>query len=212
MGAKTCLIAYASTDVANVLRSRPSLDRGATRALVERVFPASRIVPKPDTTLAEAYPHGGEILAGCFPHVSLISAKEFAPDRPSQLKPEYLRGMPAGYVYLHAMHSVVDWFAYAIWKDGTLIRSLSVAPDSGVIEDIGPHRAFEEPFWAGGHNPNGETTDATEYPLPFHPLEFGEAALLDLFGFQLEGAESTFDPFQVPLCSFDRRKKWWRWW
>ena len=31
------------------------------------------------------------------------------------------------------MHSVVDWFAYARWVNGTLVRSLSLSPDSGVF-------------------------------------------------------------------------------
>ena len=110
------------------------------------------------------------------------------------------------YVYLHAMHSVVDWFAYAIWKDGELIRALSVSPDNGVIEDVGPHRAFEEPFW-NGERPADPEDPEDGYPLPFHPLELGEAALLDLFGYQLEGADGGLDPFEVPMCRFNCRRK-----
>lgn len=38
-------------------------------------------------------------------------------------------------MYLHAMHSVVDWFAFAVWgPDGKLRRALSVSPANGVIE------------------------------------------------------------------------------
>jgi hypothetical protein len=42
---------------------------------------------------------------------------------------------------LHAMHSVVDWLAFAVWEDNRLIRSLSLAPDGGIIEDIGAAEA-----------------------------------------------------------------------
>jgi hypothetical protein len=35
------------------------------------------------------------------------------------------------------MHSVVDWFAYAVWIDGQLRRSLSLSPDSGIMEIVG---------------------------------------------------------------------------
>jgi len=53
---------------------------------------------------------------------------------------------------LHVKHSVVDWFAYAIWQDGVLLRSLSVSPGE-VFEDIGAPPPFEAPFWAGGRPP-----------------------------------------------------------
>ncbi|WP_439145646.1 DUF6928 family protein [Streptomyces canus] len=33
------------------------------------------------------------------------------------------------------MHSVVGWFAFAAWGDGRLLRSLSLSPDSGIIEN-----------------------------------------------------------------------------
>jgi hypothetical protein len=49
------------------------------------------------------------------------------------------------------MHSVVDWFAFAVWQDGRLKRSLSLSPDSGVLEDIGAKLPFEEPYWSGKH-------------------------------------------------------------
>ena len=46
-------------------------------------------------------------------------------------------------VYLHAMHSTVDWFAYAVWKDGKLQRSLSLSPDSAILENTGDRHPFE---------------------------------------------------------------------
>jgi hypothetical protein len=83
------------------------------------------------------------------------------------------------------MHSVVDWFAFAHWNNGRLVRSLSLSPDSGILEDIGLKLAFEEPYWSGQH-PAGDDED-DEYPLPFHPLDLGEAALSEFFGGQIDG-------------------------
>jgi len=40
--------------------------------------------------------------------------------------------------------------AFAQWVNGKLVRSLSLSPDSGILEDIGPRFPFEEPFWSGG--------------------------------------------------------------
>jgi hypothetical protein len=107
------------------------------------------------------------------------------------------------------MHSVVDWFACAIWEGGKLVRALSLSPDSGILEDIGPRRPFEEPYWAGKH-PVGDPDDGENaYPLPFHPLELGEEALLDFFGYQLEGVvdDTQLDAEEIVLMRFKRSKK-----
>lgn len=74
-------------------------------------------------------------------------------DFPSQL-PEHLVAASAGRrLVLHAMHSVVDWLAFAVWEDGGLVRSLSLSPDSGIIENIGEPLPFELPYWAGDRPP-----------------------------------------------------------
>jgi hypothetical protein len=112
------------------------------------------------------------------------------------------------------MHSVVDWFAYAQWIDGKLVRSLSLSPDSGVLENTGPKMLFEEPYWAGEHPVEVDEGEAP-YPLPFHPLELGEAALESLFGYHLEGFmdEALLKPETIPLVRYRRssRSRWKFW-
>lgn len=88
----------------------------------------------------------------------------------------------------------VDWFAFAVWAgDGELWRSLSLSPDHGIMENIGPPMAFEAPYWAGEH-PVGTDDDEYPYPLPFHPLELAEDALRALFGFTYESRYLDDDP------------------
>jgi hypothetical protein len=51
-------------------------------------------------------------------------------DRPSQLDQRFLDEAEGRTVYLHAMHSVVDRSAYAIWTgDGVLWRSVSLSSE-----------------------------------------------------------------------------------
>jgi hypothetical protein len=97
---------------------------------------------------------------------------------------------------------VNDWFGYAIREDGALLRSLSLAPGEGIVEDIGPALPFEAPFWAGEH-PVIPTPGRPAYPLPFHPLDLGEAALRDLLGFAIEDRvlDSDIDAGTVYLAS-----------
>jgi hypothetical protein len=112
------------------------------------------------------------------------------------------------------MHSVVDWFAYAKWVNGTLVRSLSLSPDSGILEDIGERMPFEEPYWSGDHPAVDSEEEKDSYPFPFHPLELGEAALCELYGYQLEGFvdASPLDPESIALLRYKRSRPWWRLW
>ncbi|MBR7832068.1 hypothetical protein KDL01_02290 [Actinospica durhamensis] len=96
---------------------------------------------------------------------------------------------------LHAMHSVSDTLAFAVWKQGELVRSLSLSPHGGITENIGEPLPFEKPFWAGEHavSPVPGKLSKGPYPLPFHPLTLGEAALRALFGFVVEGRHAPDD-------------------
>lgn len=90
-------------------------------------------------------------------------------------------------------------------------RSLSLSPDSGILENTGDRLPFEESYWNGEH-PAFDSEEDDNYPFPFHPLELGEAALLSLFGYQLEGYidPSHVEPEKIPLMQFTRKKSWWR--
>jgi hypothetical protein len=209
VGAKTWMLVYAGGNAASALKNSSNLDSTATRQLVQDLFPKEKIEPIGDGDLSYTCPPDNEIHAGCFPGVSIVAAKEFGIDHPSKLAPSFISAGGYGNVYLHAMHSVVDWFAYAQWSNGQLIRSLSLSPDSGILEDIGQRLPFEEPFWSAQYS---ETE--TDYPFPFHPLEFGEAALKDLFGYQLEGLidPTSLEPESVPLIKYKRSRSRWKLW
>jgi len=163
--------------------------------------------------LSNTYIAEDEVLVSRFGTAGIAIAHDFALDRPSQLPASFLRATgDAQTVCVHAMHSVVDWFAFAVWKNGVLVRSLSVAPDSGILEDIGDRLPFEMPFWAGEHSADDpEDLEAGEepYPLPFHPLELGEVALREFFGFTIEGVMEAdqLNPEAIALLRFKRKKR-----
>jgi hypothetical protein len=205
MGAKTGIILYASGDAGEILASRPQLDRAAAREFVERCFPGRVLGGIGDGTVGDdCYPAEGAAYVGCFPGLDVVCSRELMIERPSEL-PGRLIELGAGRrTYLHAMHSVVDWAAFAVWSDTTLVRSLSLWGGEGITcEDLGEPLPFEVPYWAGEHMLAGLWED---YPFPFHPLELGEAALGALFGFVLEGTgqpdDPDLDPDEIPLVGF----------
>lgn len=213
MGAKTWMLIYADHDARSALASSPQLDRVATAELAARLFPDERLIPLDDGRLTFACPPNSELMIGCFSGVSIVAAKEFATDFPSKLQQRFIDSGMNKIVTLHAMHSIVDWFAFAQWKNGKLVRSLSLSPDSGVLEDVGARFPFEEPYWSG-QRPVVNEGEESAYPLPFHPLEMAEDALKELFGYQLEGYvdPSLLEPESITLARFTRRRNWWRFW
>ncbi len=212
MGAKTWMIVYADRKVGEVLRGRPQLDREATLQLANELFPKEKLEPIGDGNLCYTCPPDDELYIACFPAVSILAAKEFGIDYPSKLPASFVSSR-YGTTYLHAMHSVVDWFAFAKWTNGNLVRSLSLSPESGILEDIGERLPFEGPFWAG-QKPAVEDDEEDEYPLPFHPLELAEEALNEFFGYQLEGSSNSvlFEPESIPLVKYKRKPSRWKFW
>ncbi|MGW2475182.1 DUF6928 family protein [Streptomyces sp. NPDC001665] len=198
MGAKTALLAYADGDVAPVLKAAGEPRAARSAELVARVFPGRGTVPTEGDVLAEStYPPEGITYAASFPGVDLVCDRRLMFDRPSELPAHLLEAAEGRRVILHAMHSVSDWLAFAVWEEGRLRRSLSLSPDGGIVENVGDPFPFEAPYWAGDRA-------MEDYALPFHPLDLGNEALRSLVGFLLEGSPSSedVDADDVPLLGF----------
>lgn len=208
MGAKSWMIAYSDGIPREAVTKRPTLDESATDELVEQLFRGATPVGEAD--LFAINPPDSEIVAGVYPGLSLIAASEFGIDYPSKLDSRFVTHAESRMIHLHAMHSVVDWFAFGVWRDGRLVRSLSLSPDHGVMENEGERFAFELPYWAGGHP---AVEDNEEYAFPFHPLDLAEVVLAELFGFALEGLplEDSIEPEELRLRRYARRP-WWKFW
>jgi hypothetical protein len=208
MGAKTWMLVYADpgADIRKVLQGKPALDREATAAFVAGVHRGRKLNGIADGSLLEsANPDDGVVYAGCFPGLTVLCTGEVGIDHPSQIDRRFLEAAGGRTVYLHAMHSVVDWFAVAIWDGkGRLVRALSLSPDSGILENHGAPLPFEVPYWAGQKALQTDPDDEP-YPLPFHPLELAEDALRALFGFNYEGMIEDDDPDleSITLAGFE---------
>lgn len=208
MGTKTGILAFAEDDLRGALHEGLSAEEGATRELVDRLFPDRVEERVADLNLAEAvWPPGDVVYAASFPGVDIVCSQEIVFQRPSDMSGLVARAGSGGQAYAHFMQSAVDWTAFALWDDGDLVRSLSVGPDTGVVENVGEALTFETPYWGGLHPvayPEDNFSPEDPYPLPFHPPELGEAALKELFGFVIEGMPDArcVDPFEVTLSGF----------
>jgi hypothetical protein len=216
MGAKTAMLAIAEGDPVAILKSQPPLDREACLATLRTLFPGERFTPLPDGDLSDTYPRGDNLHIGCYPGLTIL-ADDSVVTEASQLQRRFVDFAKGRTMIQHIMFSTMDSFAYGIWEKGALRRSLSIDAN-GITEDIGARRPFEEPFWAGERLQEGEAPDpGYAGGAPFHPLELAEAALLDLFGYQLEGiiGADEVEPHTIPMMRFARvvaARPWWKFW
>lgn len=225
MGAKSWMLIANEGPAAARMAAQATLDERGTMTLVQALFPDDRPVLEGAEDLSSMAPRDGQIVAGCFEGAWVVAAEEFALDYPSRLPSPFIAAASGRDLALLARHSVVDWCAFAVWRNGILVRALSVSPDHGVLEDIGEKLEFELPFWAGQRPAVDPEDEEDEYPLPFHPLELAEAANEHFLGFCIEGVVEDWhiDPSAVPMLRFTRggrsgsgaraaRKPWWKFW
>ena len=215
MGAKAWFAAYYNHDPKEVLASRPMLDREACISLAKKLLPGVTLREKEDGSLGCLNPGKREVFVGVNGDLTIIAHEDLGGDFPSRVDGNWHRAELGSTTYVHATHSVVDWCAFALWQGGELVRALSVSPDQGVQEDIGNKLPFEAPYWDGSSALEDEFEDDEPYPLPFHPLELSEAALLAMLGFQFEGHPDDWvcDPMEIPIMKFEFSKKtWWKFW
>jgi len=192
-------------DLRRALQGAVRSDATQVIDFVRGLHPTYEVTAIGDGSLGEdAYPPDDTSYATVLAGAELFCDRRLICDRPSQLPDRLLRAGAGRRIIMHGMHSSSDWLCFAVWENGDLVRSLSVSPDGGIGENIGKPYAFELPYWAGEHPVASVPPGDGPYPLPFHPLELGEAALRALFGFILEGrpGPGDIDPFDVHLHGF----------
>jgi hypothetical protein len=128
MGARAALLSFAAGLPRDVLLGYPEPDVAASRALVEAAFPGREIAREADTILdAAIWPTMGSACAGVFGDAAVLTSEDLAVSQPSALTDLVVRLAPERRAYAVFMSSVVDWYAFAVWDRGRLIRSFSAS-------------------------------------------------------------------------------------
>src|SRR6476660_2031311 len=149
MGAKTALLAFVDGDIRLALTGAARAERSEAEEFVRQIHPGYLVVPDGDTTLGfGTHPPDDVTNVTLLAGAQLLCDGRLVFDQPTEL-PSHLLAMGAGRrIIMHGMHSVVDWLCFAVWEDGRLVRSLSLSPDDGIVENIGEPFDFEQPYWA----------------------------------------------------------------
>ncbi|MDT0203524.1 DUF6928 family protein [Nocardioides sp. AE5] len=171
----------------------------APEDVVRRLFPRMRLERTDRGSLiSHGFPERGEIAVGHITQGLIITTRDAALFRPTDLHARYAKLGETR--ILLTQQTAHDMFAFARWSEGALVRALSVNPVGKVWQSIGDPDPFEAPFWSGEHPVD------TDYPLPFHPLEMAEAAVQEFLGTQFEASPTpqTVAPESIVLDRFAR--------
>ena len=223
MGAKAWFIAWFDDDPKQVLANKPKLDRDASRALAARMFPDMTLVDLPDAVIYDLNPYDGEIHVADYGGLRIVAHESLGLDDPAQIDPRWIDPSLGRTAFVLGTHSVVDWFAFGLWRDGRLIRALSCNSDEGLITETGDRLPFEAKYWDGSYEAElyadfedeFEDDEEDERLLPFHPLDMMEGTMLEMLGFQFEGHPKDWicNPEDIPMLHLkDGRKPWWKIW
>ncbi|MET7421020.1 hypothetical protein [Dactylosporangium sp. NPDC005555] len=181
------LVVYSDGNPIDVLRACPVLDKPATRGLAQRLFPGATLREIGDELLADALdPPRDVAYVGCFTGLDLVCSWALTPQRPSELSHGVLEAAGRRQVLLHAAHSDAGWCSFGLWRDGALVRSLSVCTGPGVLEDKGAPLPFE-----AGDDPVADPGLA-------------DRSLQGLIGFSRAGHDrlDDVDPELIPLVAY----------
>jgi hypothetical protein len=206
------MLVYANGDPKEILKREPRLNREISIQLAHTLFPSNKFMPIEDGNLRFTPPPKNRLYIGSFPGMTVVSSDSLALAYPSRLPHALINADLGNTLYLFVMHSVAEWFAYAIWKNGTLVRSLSVSGTEGrILEDIGPKQPFEELYWSEVHPLFSDTEKENYSPFHFNPLDLGNAAFKEYLGYQIEGYSdsSHIDSEKIPLVGL-QKLPWWK--
>ncbi|MEL7542198.1 MAG: hypothetical protein AAGJ70_00320 [Pseudomonadota bacterium] len=216
MGAKAWFVAFLDADPAVAMPDFNALDRHRTQEFAQELFPNSVLTALPDGELGFLNPPQGEVRVGVYRGARIVAHSSLGEDVPPSLGSSFFDPGASPFAFWHATHSVVDWCAYALWQDGKKVRAFGVDADNGVTIDEGAPLPFEQPFLNGERRQlDMDGNLVADYPLPFHPLDLSEAALVSQLGFAFEGNSTwTCDPYDLPIMRYalPAERPWWKFW
>jgi hypothetical protein len=194
MRLRTAMVVYADDEVVHALRAAPVLDRPATRDLVGRLFAGQQLQEIGAALLVDGVnPPDDVVYAGSFGTVDIVCSWRLVDGAPSARAGDLLAATRRRSMYLHVVRCDGEDCAFALWRDGVLLRSLRVAPDCAVPEESGERLPFEQAYW-----------QSSDRAAEHRPVDLGRRALHELFGFVRagDGKVDGVDPEVIPLVGY----------
>jgi hypothetical protein len=146
----------------------------------------------------DIYPNGGMLVIGAFERGAFIADREII-DQLEKGDESYcqqaLSCYPGSNLLALGLHSVVNYAAFAYYREGQLLRSFACASDPGIIRQFGEMLPEEVKAYAGSFARDGQLV----FPRTFdgRSMEFDIAGIAEEIVFDLSSR-----PFETRLDSY----------
>jgi hypothetical protein len=115
---------------------------------------------KRERTTIEVYPEEKTFIIGAYDQAVFLADRDLIfncfEDRKQELFQRALSLYPSGKLLMVVLHSVVNYFGYAYYENGELLREFSGGADQGVISDVGELQPEERPAFENSEIKDGE--------------------------------------------------------
>lgn len=150
----------------------------------------------------EVYPEQGTVVIGAFEKAIVLADQDIIFDCFENREHAYFKKAlslyPQGKLLMVVLHSVVDYFGYAYYENGVLVRELSGTAEDGVQSEVGEPQPEEQAIYARSKIVDGERV-ITEKRDWAGPEQFIDQSLA------MFGEDLTFAIMQkVVACPFDQ--------
>lgn len=208
MGAKVSLVAWTHGTPRAVMAVVPDSGPEKARAYADQVAAGGVVESLGTRPLGSVlHPPDGTVWVAVFGESVVVADRGLERDL-VLARPDWLDLRQATFTEL-SMHSVSSSVHLRHDPPGDDPGREIYLDDQQPTEDIlefatGRPLAFEEPFWSGRRDYDGEWLDPDAATLPFSAMDYGEEALRWLFGFPIEGAAQPddLDPWRIPAHGF----------
>ncbi len=138
----------------------PQHDSRAARDLIERLDVGSyRSLGLTDFDYG-MYPKSGRLVIGAYPGAVIVGHQDWVfgtvtdPTRP--LLRNLLKSFPTAELLVMELHSVVNYFGYAYYRDGELKRAYAGSADDGIYIEAGELQPDEQAYFAQSLTRDGQ--------------------------------------------------------
>lgn len=170
----------------------------------------------------EIYPDEGKLFIGAYEKALYIADRDIIyacfEDRSKPYFQNALKLYPEGKLLIVVLHSVVNYFGYAYYEKGKLLREYSGSGDDGVLSEIGELQPEEKPAFERSEIRDGERIffeeihgETEEFDVSCYGESLAFMMMTKFFDCELDrSVEGKTDPFDLKgelMCKTTPQKK-----
>ena len=172
MGWKCCLLFVGDVD-SGYFGTKPEHSPKKAREILHAL--GHRVEGISDWSARELFPQSNKVVVGAYEKGAYLAYTKIADDLELGTEDYMRKAMlcyPAGDLLALALHSGVNYSAFAYYKKGELLRRFACAAESGIIAQSGKLLVEEEKAYEGEYERDGQRLFPRKFDFQPEPMEF----------------------------------------